>query len=76
MAIQKCKRQIWIAYRVKGCVLMAVLPPRQFAAVVHGNVSDTQYDRGMETELEAYAHVNPASAKYKQYRESQDKEIK
>jgi len=31
-----------------------------------------QNDRGMETELEAYAHVNPASAKYKQYRESQD----
>ncbi len=32
-----------------------------------------QNDRGMETELEAYAHVNPASAKNKLYRESQDK---
>lgn len=32
-----------------------------------------QNDRGMETELEAYAHVNPASAKNKQYRESQNK---
>ena len=30
-------------------------------------------DRGMETELEAYAHVNPASAKNKLYRESQEK---
>ena len=28
-----------------------------------------QNDRGMETELEAYAHVNPASAKNKLYRE-------
>ncbi len=32
-----------------------------------------QNDRGMETELEAYAHVNPASAKNKLYREAQDK---